>query len=198
MKTIMLSAAFIALGTTAFAQDAFISQVGDDHAAVNYSQLNNSGNTNRDNLQVIAQQSETDGTFGTSGFRAANLASGANNTAYTYQLDLSDFTTNRSNGSTGATMDSLTWQEGNGNNAVAVQLINQAPARKSTHVSQILQAGDNNVGINWSQNNGGGLPGLAGTFTASAPTLTLTPRTYSAPTPIANTVVPRRTTVRIN
>ncbi len=193
MKTLIVSvsAALMALSTAAHAQDAYISQIGDDLSAVNYSEYNQSGNQNRDNMQVTAQMGV--------GFQAATLTRGSNNTAHTYQLDLTNNYANGT-GTSGATMESLIWQKGGfgtGNNtAVAVQLANQSPGTQGTYVSQILQEGTNNTAINWAQNAGGVMAGMS-LASIVTPTLNLTPSKEALPS-ISATTVPFGTSVNIS
>lgn len=193
MKTLIVSvsAALMALSTAAHAQDAYISQIGDDLSAVNYSEYNQSGNQNRDNMQVTAQMGV--------GFQAATLTRGSNNTAHTYQLDLTNNFANGT-GTSGATMESLIWQKGGfgtGNNtAVAVQLANQSPGTQGTYVSQILQEGTNNTAINWAQNAGGAMAGMS-LASIVTPTLNLTPSKEALPS-ISATTVPFGTSVNIS
>lgn len=194
MKTLIvsISAALMALSTAAHAQDAYISQIGDDLSAVNYSEYNQSGNQNRDNMQVTAQMGV--------GFQAATLTRGSNNTAHTYQLDLTDNYANGT-GTSGATMESLVWQKGGfntGNNtAVAVQLANQSPGTQGTYVSQILQEGTNNTAINWAQNAGTNWFGNTSLASIVTPTLALTPSREALPS-VSAVTVPFGTTVNVS
>jgi hypothetical protein len=192
MKTIIIAAAITAAAGMAQAQDAFITQMGDNLTGVNYSEYNQSGNTNRDNLQVIAQRGD--------GFSAANLARGSNNVANAYQLDLTSAYANGT-GNSGATMESLIWQKGGfgtgENTAVAVQLANQSPGTQGTYTSQIIQNGTKNTGINWAQNAGGAMASATlGAITP--PTVTFNTVATTPPTPAASTGYPFGSTMTVN
>ncbi|WP_299285910.1 hypothetical protein [uncultured Tateyamaria sp.] len=149
MKTLIISAAMVVASGAAYAQDAYITQLGNDHVAINYSEYS----VGNDNLQVVNQQGE--------GFAAATLTRGSGNSAHTYQLDATNGYVNEGKPS-GATMDSLIWQSADGftngrNVAVAVQIAAQSPGPNGTYVSQIIQEGNNNVALNWAQNSGGAM-----------------------------------------
>lgn len=171
MSKYLLSAAVIALAGAAHAQEAFITQIGDGNDAVNIAQRGfGQGNT-----QVIAQEGDD--------LSAANLTRGRDNQAFTYQSFTSGYT-----GFGGATASgtSLIWQTGtdsfNGgenNIAVTVQLhdTNNAP----DYVSQTIQAGDDNVALNWTEDGGSDVPLFTGSL--DAPKLSLTAKTAKAPTP---------------
>lgn len=187
MKNLLIStAAVVALAGAAHAQDAFITQVGDDNSAINYSEYNQSGNTNSDNMQVIVQEGN--------GFAAANFARGKNNSAFAYQQN--------PNGDPNATMESLIWQSAQnfnegGNTAVAVQLNTNSPGTQSTFKSQIIQEGADNTAVNWAQNAGGAMAGISLANT-SLPSISLNPAANPSPNPVlASTGFPFGTTVSI-
>lgn len=197
MNKLMISAAVIALaGTAAHAQEAFITQLGDGHQGLNYSDFA-SGTT-----QVISQQaprrparsnrpSEVALGYRPGGsFEAANLSSGrgnaAGNQAYAYQWDTR--ADNTFNGDLGAVeMSSLNYQLGINNTAISAQLETRGAGGTPTYMSQIIQEGDNNVGINWATDAGSQLGSLA---TFDAPSITIRERATNAPLPNVREVFP--------
>ncbi|SFQ50899.1 hypothetical protein SAMN05421853_107213 [Roseivivax halotolerans] len=190
MKTIALSAAALLFAGAASAQDAYINQLGDQLNAVNYSEYS----TGNDAQQVIVQQGV--------GFSAGQLSRGPGNSATTYQIDstsntvnsLTDTTSGNTVGS-GATANSFIWQKNdgftNGNNtAVAVQLNQQGPgSQNSSFLSQIIQEGNDNTAVNWSQDQAGTMAGqnLLGTTTLTA---TVAPSPTPLPVPVVNAGYP--------
>lgn len=194
MKILMTSAAIIALSGAAYAQDAYITQMGDNHSGVNYSEYHIQSSSNPNTTQVIAQSGE--------GFQAANLSRGTSNAAYTYQMDLTNDWLNNGVPS-GTQMESLIFQKGdgftNGNNAaVTVQLANQGPGVQNTNfMAQTIQEGNNNTAVNWAQSGGGALASVS-LGSMSAPSLSLTPAANALPTPIANVNFPYGSNITIN
>ncbi|OWY04926.1 hypothetical protein B6V75_01945 [Thioclava sp. F1Mire-8] len=204
MKLFAVTAAALLIAGGAHAQDAYITQLGDNLTGLNYSEYSNGTNVR----QVIAQQGI--------GFRAANLSRGANNTAMTYQVDtrfdnsLEDTQANnnaRTRSGLGAQMNSLVIQSGrgfmNGNNkAVTVQLANQAPGVQNANFrAQTIQEGNNNTGVNWQQNNGNNQGGMAGqTYgSISTPAFGFTNvGTAPLPSPIAHVSFPYGSHATIN
>ncbi|MEE4186733.1 MAG: hypothetical protein V2J12_13280 [Gammaproteobacteria bacterium] len=212
MKHLMISAAVLALAGAAHAQDAYVTQVGAQNTAVNYSEEYRGGGP----TQVIAQQGE--------GFSAANFARG-NNTAMAYQLDTGYPTSNMADsdpstpGLDGGTMNSLIWQRAEdgpssatnmrdargGNTAIAVQLSSPGTDYSTRdYNSQILQRGSDNVAVNWQHNRGGAMRtfginnGPLATITTPQLT-TFNPNAASLPTPVLPaTTVPYNGSVGIN
>jgi opacity protein-like surface antigen len=183
-NSIIIAAAITAFASAAQAQDAFISQLGNDHVAVNYSEYHLQSASNPANQQVIVQL-DNDGRAG--GFDAANLSSGTSNSAFTYQA----FEDRNNESGPGADLNSLVYQNSGGfnqgyNTAVAVQLAGGSGAEKSTHTSQILQEGNGNTAVNWTQNRGG-LLGSMTLISLTAPTLSITPSALGLPTPGVST-----------
>ncbi|UWR23338.1 hypothetical protein [Sulfitobacter sp. S190] len=196
MKTFLISAAVIVAASAASAQDAYVTQLGNNLTGVNYSEYNIASNSGTNTQQVIAQQGI--------GFAAANLSRGTGNSATTFQLDTTNTFVNDGNAS-GATAESLIWQKADGytngyNQAVAVQLVVQGPgAEKAAFRSQIIQEGNNNTAVNWQQTNGGPMAGLSlAGGGLSAPALTLTPNATARPTPAANVNFPYGSNIFIN
>lgn len=194
MKLFAVTAAALLIAGGAHAQDAYITQLGDNLTGLNYSEYSNGSNVR----QVIAQQGV--------GFRAANLSRGNDNTAMTYQVDTTfDNSTqgaNRDTGS-GAQMNSLVIQSArgfpNGNNkAVTVQLANQGPGVEHVNFrAQTIQEGNNNTGVNWQQNNGGAM--YQQTYgSISTPTFGMSVGTAPLPSPIAHASFPYGSHATIN
>lgn len=193
MKTLLISAAIIAVSGAAHAQDAYITQLGDNLSGINYSEYNQGVVS----TQVIAQQG--------TGFAAANLSRGRGNSAMTYQLD-TDFDNASSaptrDSSTG-NMESLIIQSSRGflggqNQAVTVQLNDGGPGSQNfDYMAQTIQEGNGNVGINWAQQRGGAMAGQNyGSITT--PQFSLTANTTSLPSPIAALSFPYNSTATIN
>ncbi|MGR3484234.1 MAG: hypothetical protein ACU0BF_02735 [Paracoccaceae bacterium] len=179
IKSIIPAIAVLALSTSAaVAQEAFITQLGDDNQAANVS----NGTTGRVNAgqQVIVQQGDE--------LSAANLNRGFGNAAWAWQ----DNSNANIAGSGSITANSLILQSGPGavggtnNTAVNVQLAGTvSPGKKDlTMTAQTVQSGNGNVAINWTQRtNGIGAPvGTVAQSVAGAPTISSTPRIVTRPT----------------
>ncbi len=131
MKKVIFAIAATAFATGASAQDAFITQLGDNLNAVNYSEYNQGVVS----TQVIAQQG--------TGFSAANLSRGRGNVASTYQIDTAFDNSSQTNTNAGTvrdsstgTMESLIVQTpssflGGQNTAVTVQLNDGGPGSQN-------------------------------------------------------------------
>jgi hypothetical protein len=194
MKTsIIIAAAITAFASAAHAQDAFITQLGDNLTGVNYSEYNQGVVS----TQVIAQQG--------TGFAAANLSRGRGNTAMTYQIDTAfDNSTQAPNrdASTG-TMESLIIQTpssslGGQNMAVTVQLNDGGPGSQNfAYRAQTIQEGNGNTGVNWAQQRGGAMYNQS-YGSISTPTVALNAGTTALPTPIAALSFPYLSTMSIN
>ncbi|SIS95168.1 hypothetical protein SAMN05421759_107118 [Roseivivax lentus] len=189
MKTLTISALAIAFAGSAYAQDAYVNQLGDNLTGMNYAEYS----TGNDATQVIVQQGV--------GYSAGQLSRGAGNSATTYQIDSTNTFINSlpNEGSTagGPAAESLIWQSGDGfqngyNTAVAVQLNQQGPgSQNSTFLSQIIQEGNDNTAVNWTQNQGN-TNGMAGVSLLLPTTLSanVTPGTTPLPTPVVNVNFP--------
>lgn len=169
MKTLYLSAAIIALAGAASAQDAFITQLGDDNQAAN---LSFNTFTPDPNTQVIYQNGDDQ--------IAVQIADGNGNQAWSYQLaETAPFGPIFGVGGGNVDHESLVIQEGDDNTAINVALDNNAifglfPGRGANQ--QILQQGDDNVAINWSQDSANPFGSLIdGTQPAPTAALTITP-----------------------
>lgn len=178
MKTYIIAAAVTAIASGAYAQDAFITQVGDDNAAANVqtvvggsiSQYGSTITPADGNVQVIQQVNLDDGSN-----TAVQLLRGEDNQAFTYQ-------TTR----VGGDNSSLILQtETGGNNVasdnIAIHVMNQGPectgflcglAQDHDFTAQTLQYGDDNTAINWIEAGGNAVP--TGTPTLQIPSLTQT------------------------
>jgi hypothetical protein len=169
-KKLATTAALIIAGTAAHAQDAFITQLGSNGQAINYSEYTQGPSTS-DNLQVIAQEGDN--------LTAGNFTRGSNSTAMAYQLN--------SGNAPGSTMGSLIFQNGGANTAIAVQ--DNSPTfgnNNRTYVSQIIQEGITNTAINWNQTAGGAMAGLS-IGTIAAPSITIAPGANPLPVPTVTT-----------
>jgi hypothetical protein len=193
MKTYIIAATITAFASGAYAQDAYITQLGDNLTGVNYSEYNQGVVS----TQVIAQQG--------TGFSAGNLSRGRGNMATTYQID-TDFDNSSQaptrDASTG-TMRSLIIQTpssflGGQNKAVTVQLNDGGPGSQNfAYKAQTIQQGNGNTGVNWAQQRGGAMAGQ--TYGAIAtPTVALTATPTALPTPIASATFPYGSTLNIN
>lgn len=175
MKTIILSTALIVVAGFAGAQEAFITQVGDDNAAANIQTIRGAARGGS-NTQVIQQEG-----FGAN---AVQLVRGNDNQAFTYQSNYfnagfpdstsliiqtedDDLPNSRGN-----------FQQATGNVAVHVQ--NQNRGGQFEHVAQTIQAGDRNIAINWTENGGNAVSRLAPNL--ATPSLNSQPRVANAPT----------------
>ncbi|EAR51127.1 hypothetical protein OG2516_18195 [Oceanicola granulosus HTCC2516] len=134
----MMTAAVFAFAGAANAQDAYITQMGDSNDAANVSQ----NPTSTPNLQIIQQQAND--------ADAVNLAEGGGNFAYAYQLSPAS--------SSG--MNALIWQDADGNGVNANMAANIAVHTNGNLGAnqQIVQYGDENRAINWSDDTNGDLP----------------------------------------
>ena len=162
MKLLMSSVAAVAIAGVVQAQEAFITQIGDDNAGGNFS-FNDF--TNDPNLQVIGQQGN--------GLTAVNVSNGRGNLAWAQQTNVvapgvsGPFTAPTD---PGAPHESLIWQDGDFNAAVNVALDeNFTPAfcnafgctpgdAGAPAIQQTIQAGDRNIAVNWSQDSTVALP----------------------------------------
>ncbi|OWY18544.1 hypothetical protein B6V73_01735 [Thioclava sp. JM3] len=191
MKLFAVTAAALLIAGGAHAQDAYITQLGDNLTGLNYSEYSNGSNVR----QVIAQQGV--------GFRAANLSRGSDNSAMTYQIDpgFDNSTQEATHNSTrdtgsGAKMNSLIIQSARGytfgnNKAVTVQLGGGLRAQHVNFRAQTIQEGNNNTGVNWQQNTGN-TNGMAGKTYGSitTPTFGMSVGTRSLPSPVAHVSFP--------
>ncbi|MBT0957807.1 hypothetical protein IV417_10435 [Alphaproteobacteria bacterium KMM 3653] len=194
MKHIITVAAFVALGTAAHAQDAFITQVGDGNAGANVQTVAPAGG----NVQVIQQVGETGNFFGNApaNNNAVQLVRGSNNDAFTYQ--------DTSNGAGGSNTSLIIQTEdydfglfvpvsstiASNNTAITVQDQSSGPFGHN-FVAQTLQVGDNNTAINWQETMGfsGNAVGILNP-TLHMPTLTQTATPAAVPTGYANVPAP--------
>ncbi|MCB5200475.1 hypothetical protein LGQ03_14595 [Loktanella sp. TSTF-M6] len=169
MKTLFLATAATIIASGAFAQDAFITQLGDDNAAANIQTSLGGGN-----LAVVQQVNNVPGGFfgflGPQGDNTAvQLQRGADNNAFTYQE-----TTRSSN----ASLILQTEETGNNvaSNNMAINVMANGSADDFT--AQTLQYGDDNVAINWIEEGGNAV--ATGSPTLAMPMLALT----SIPNPV--------------
>jgi hypothetical protein len=183
MKTYVIAAALTVAASGAFAQDAYITQMGSNNAAANYSEYTQGPSAN-DNLQVITQSGDN--------LRSANFTRGSSSVAMNYQLN--------SGNASGSTMSSLIFQNGGTNRAIAVQ--NNSPTfgnNNRTYASQIIQEGTGNTGVNWNQTAAGAMAGMSIGSVGSPGTLTIAPMGMTAPSPaLATTTLPNGSTIGIN
>jgi hypothetical protein len=197
MKLFAVTAAALLIAGGAHAQDAYITQLGDNLTGLNYSEYSTGSNVR----QVIAQQGV--------GFRAANLSRGSDNSAMTYQIDpgFDNSTQEATHNSTrdtgsGAKMNSLIIQSARGytfgnNKAVTVQLGGGLGAQHVNFRAQTIQEGNNNTGVNWQQNSGGAMAGQ--TYgSISTPTFGMSVGTAPLPSPIAHASFPYGSHATIN
>jgi hypothetical protein len=175
----VVTAAATLLGSGAFAQDAYITQMGINNAAANYSEY-----TQGDNLQVITQSGDN--------LRSANFTRGSSSVAINYQLN--------SGNAPGSTMSSLIFQNGSTNTAIAVQDNNPTFGNNNrTYASQIIQEGTGNTGVNWNQTRAGAMAGMSIGSVGSPGTLTIAPMGMTAPSPVlVTTTLPNGSTIEIN
>ncbi len=142
MKLLTISAAAIAIAGAAHAQEAFITQIGDDNAGGNFS-FNDF--TVDANLQVIGQQGN--------GLTAVNVSNGSGNLSWAQQTNVpAPFP---SPGDPGVRHESLIWQDGDDNAAVNVALDENVllDSAGAPALQQTLQNGDRNIAVNWSQDS---------------------------------------------
>jgi hypothetical protein len=193
MKKVIFAIAATAFATGASAQDAFITQLGDNLNAVNYSEYNQGVVS----TQVIAQQG--------TGFSAANLSRGRGNVASTYQIDTAfdNSTQGVDRDSSTGTMESLIVQTpssflGGQNTAVTVQLNDGGSGSQNfAYRAQTIQQGNGNVGVNWAQQRAGGLAGFTygGIVT---PTVDLAVGTTNPTTPDVSTGFTYGSSITVN
>ena len=178
-KIIFVLASSLMMAGSAYAQEAFVAQIGNNNNAGNI-QVNQP--TNASNAYIV-QNSQNGGVLGgAAGQTALNLQSGGGNYAFTWQEDLEHtsgagvFTRGISN-ITSANHSSLNWQTGSGNTAIAVQMM-----ARTDMSSTILQDGDNNTAVNWQSslvNGGTVVPTITPALTT--PTLGINPGPVVSP-----------------
>ncbi len=180
-KKLTATAVLLIVGSAASAQDAFVTQLGNNNAAANYSEYTQ-GPSSNDNLQVIAQEGDN--------LRSANFTRGSGSTAMSYQLN--------SGNAPGTSMQSLIFQNGGTNSAIAVQ--DNSPTfgnNNRTYASQIIQEGTGNVGVNWNQTIAGQMAGLS-IGDVGTPGISIAPQAGTVPMPaLSETTFPTGTTVSI-
>ncbi|KAA9005075.1 hypothetical protein [Histidinibacterium aquaticum] len=183
MKTLMISAAVIALAGAAHAQEAFVTQLGSGNEGANLSFNNNTLNPN---LQVVAQDGNN--------MSAVNLSNGSGNTAWAHQENVAASGVyflgfELAAPDLGAEHESLIWQNGNGNNAVNVALDENIVNNGYCGIfsgctdgeagqgakQQTIQNGNNNVAVNWSQDS------TSSHISASTPSSLSSPSLYTYP-----------------
>ena len=185
MKTYIFAAATALIASGAYAQDAYITQMGSDNAAANYSEYTQ-GPSNRDNLQVISQSGNN--------LQSANFTRGSGSTAMNYQINTGN--------PPGSSMNSLIYQNADGsgmgdNMAVAVQDNTGFGGNNRTFTSQIIQEGNGNVGVNWNQTYGTAMANQS-IGSIGTPGITINPAATSVPMPVlSTTTLPFGSTISI-
>ena len=185
MKSIIFATATTLIASGAYAQDAYITQMGSNNAAANYSEYTQGP---VDNLQVISQSGDN--------LQSANFTHGSASTAMNYQINTGN--------PSGSSMNSLIYQNaaggGNGsgdNTAVAVQDNTGFGGNNRTFTSQIIQEGTGNVGVNWSQTSATAMANQS-IGSIGTPGITINPAASSVPMPVlSTTTLPFGSTISI-
>ena len=182
MRSFIFATTTMLIASGAYAQDAYITQMGNDNSAANYSEY-----AQGDNLQVITQSGNN--------LESANFTRNSRSVAMNYQINTGS--------PTGSSMSSLIFQKGDGfasggdNVAIAVQDNRGAGGNNRTFKSQIIQEGNGNVGVNWAQTTAGAMANQS-IGSIGTPGITIDPAASSVPMPVlSTTTLPFGSTISI-